>query len=394
MTKMKSRRYVNLFEPQCFPEETENEAIKNNMTIDYSFGHHDILNEFVKRKPEFQSHLAQLSKLSSKAIEERIQKAKGRSLLMTVIMLTGNCNANCAICYTDRRPKANELSFPEIKSIINQTLDLGSRLLYIPGEGEPTLDRSFWKILEYAEVKGIKIIMFTNGILFSNDAEAENAWGMSSEEIVRKLAKYPVYIYHKFWSLNPKLVGEMMNIDETKYEYVKTSVRGQTINIPKGLSFLFKWFPKKRIGIEVVVEKRNLKELANIIIPFISESGIKSFIEPIIHAGRCFGVFDFDPGISKDEYERLAPWLSRQNCRRAGYKLNIHNNGYLSYGMALVPKQIVPQSGVEDLNIRNGDSSLKNLYYLIHTNRCLVSGRYQINGCICEELNLRLARNL
>ncbi len=391
---MESRRYFNLFEPQCFLEETENEVIKNNMTIDYSFGHYDILNEFVKRRPGFHSHLEQVSKLSYKAIEEQVQKAKGRSLLMAVVMLTGNCNANCTICYTDRKLKSNELSFPEIKSIIDQTFDLGSRLLYIPGEGEPTLDRSFWEILEYAKVKGIKIIMFTNGILFSNDAEAENTWGMSCEEMVKKLINYPIYIYHKFWSSKPKLVAEMMNIDETKYQYLNTSVKGQTINIPKGLALLLKWFPKERIGIEVVVEKRNLKELLNIIIPFVAESGIKSYIEPILHAGRCFGVFDFDPEISKDEYETLAPWLSRQNCRRIGYKLNVYNNGYLSYGMALVPKQIVLQSAVEELNIRNHDGGLKNLYYLVHTNPCLVSGRYQINGCICEELNLRLAKNL
>ncbi len=364
------------------------------MTIDYSLGHYDILNEFVQKKPEFRNHLEHLSKLSHETIVNEARKAKGRSLLITVLMLTGKCNANCTICYTDRESKPNELSFMEIKAIIDQTYEMGSRLLYIPGEGEPTLDRSFWKILDYAKLKGITVIMFTNGILFSNNNDALNTWGVTSEEMIKKLMNYPVYIYHKFWSSIPKLAAEMMHIDEAKSQYVtNTSVSGKTISIPKGLALLLKWFPKERIGIEVVVEQRNLKELFNIIIPFVTESKIKSYIEPILHAGRCFGVFDIDPQISDDKYKVLTHWLSLQCCRRMGYKIVVHNNGYLSYGMALVPGQIAPLSAVEELNIRNRDGSLKNLYQLIHTNPYLVSGRYQINGCICEELNLRLARH-
>lgn len=391
---MKFKKYLNLFEPQCIPEETEDEAIKNNMTVDYLFGHADTLIEFVERKPKFRNHLGWLSKLNSTTVGEQVKKAKSKSLLITTIMLTGNCNADCTICYTDRKIKSNELSFPEIRSIMDQTFDLGSRILYIPGEGEPTLDSSFWKILEYAKAKTIKVIMFTNGILLSNDSEAKNAWGISSEEIVRKLTSYPIYIYHKLWSTNTKLVAEMMNIDEGKYEYLKTSVKGQAINIPKGLALLLKWFPKERVGIECVVEKRNLQDILNFIIPFVIEKEIKSYIEPIIHAGRCFGVFDFDPDIIKVENKALSPWLSRQNCRRMSYNLTVHNSGHISYGMALSPKQIVPESTIEELNIKRPDGSLKNLYEMIHTNPYLVFGRYQINGCVCEELNLRLAKNL
>lgn len=389
---MKTLRYFNLFEAQSFSEELENEVIRNNMTIDYYFGHIDILNEFVNRKPEFQKHLNDLSLLSYESLERLVKKVKNKSLLMTVIMLTGACNANCTICYTDRKLKPNELSFSEIKAIIDQTYDLGSRLIYIPGEGEPTLDRNLWKVLEYARVKGINVILFTNGILLSNDIEAKNRWQMSAEEIVKKLVEYPVSIYHKFWSTNPKLVVEMMNIDEKIYEYVNFSVKGRTINIPKGLFLLLKTFPKERVGIEVVVEKRNLNEIIDVIIPFVIESGVKSYIEPLLHAGRCFGVFDFDPEISKEEWEKLEPWLSRQNCRRVGYKIVIHNNGYLSYGMALTLTQIAAPFETEKFNIRNLDGGLKDLFKILHTNPYLVSGRYKINGCICEEVNLLLTK--
>lgn len=391
---METKRYFNLFEPQRFSSLAEDEAIRNNMTIDYFFGHRGNLREFVERKPEFGDHLQQLSKVSCRSMQDEVQRAKSRSVLMTVLMLTGRCNANCAICYSNRKLKPNELAFAEIKSIIDQTHELGSRLIYIPGEGEPTLDPSFWRTLEYAKSKGMRVILFTNGILLSNDIEAENEWGMSSEEVVRKLRDYPVYIYHKLWSTDPALVVEMMRINENIYNYTTISVRGEQITVPKGIALLLRLFPKHRVGIEAVVEKRNIKELLKTIVPFVSASGIKSYIEPIIHAGRCFGVFDFDPQMSKDEYRSLSPWLSRRNCRRVGYKLNVHNNGYLSFGMALAPEQIVAAPEVERLNIRDYDGSLKNLYNLIHTDPCLVSGRYKIDGCICEKLNLRLARNV
>lgn len=382
----------NIFKPQYIKEAMESKIIKNNMLIDFSFGHYDILESFTKRKPEFRNYLEQLYNTNPQVIENQLQMAKVNSLLITTIMLTGQCNADCEICFTDRKLKPNKLSFHEIKSIIAQTVSLGSRILYIPGEGEPLLDRNLWEILDYANEKGMEIILFTNGILLSNDIESKNIWGITSEELTKKLKKYPIYIYHKLWSLNHNLLEEMMNINTSMYSYSKITFNGHSISIPKGLLNLLKWFPRERVGVEVVVEKRNLDEIINVIIPFIMEKSIKSYIEPIIHAGRCFGVFDHDVKMSEYEYKKLIPWLSRQNCRRVCYKLNVFNNGYLSYGMALSPEQITPKKSIEELNIRSGDDNLKDLYYLIHTNSCLVEGRYQINGCVCEERNLKLSR--
>jgi len=77
----------------------------------------------------------------------KLESAKQNSLLNTIVMLTGKCNANCSVCYTDCRAKKTELTGVEICGILDETYKLGSRLLYIPGEGEPTLDKSFWTVL-------------------------------------------------------------------------------------------------------------------------------------------------------------------------------------------------------------------------------------------------------
>ena len=390
MKSQSNDRYYNLFEPQRFSEEVEDTAIRNNMTIDYAFGHASILSDFTERIPKFREHFEELHSWKKNLVEERAIAAKGSSVLMTVIMLTGECNANCNICYTDRRRKVGELSFEQMCSVIDQTYDLGSRLVYIPGEGEPTLDAGFLDLVDYIQSRSMNLILFTNGILFSNEAECLRKWGMSSEEMVRYLSKRSVFIYHKLWSTRPNVLAEMMNVEESAYRFSTIELDKHHIQIPAGLDLLLRHFPRERVGVEVVISRQNLGNILNEIIPLIVSTGVKSYIEPILHAGRCFGQHDFDPIFKTGESERLQPWLSRQNCRRVGYKIIVHNDGFLSYGMALTASQISKSS--EALKIIDSSGRISGLFHKVHTNSDLVSGRYQLCNCICEEINLRMAK--
>lgn len=383
-------QYVNLFSPQSFNEDDEQTATRNNITIDLYFGHKQVLEAFVSTNPIYQPHFEWLTHLTPQELKREAEDARRKSLLMTVIMLTGECNADCPICYTDRRKKRNELTAPEIKRVMDETYALGSRLLYIPGEGEPTLDKALFEILEHARDIGMQVIMFTNGLLLSSDDEARSRWGITSEEFVHRLSKYPVYVYHKLWSTNPDLLAEMMHIDRSAYQYVDINVGGRKAQIPRGLDLLLRYFPRERIGIEVVVERRNVHEIAQLIIPLIRQLVIKSYIEPIIHAGRCFNLFAYDT--PAEAMVPLGHWLARQNCRRVAYKLVVHSDGTLSYGMALPNRTLRELHGDCDvLQIRDASAGLGDLFALIHTNPVLVWGRYQIRGCICEEMNLKLA---
>jgi hypothetical protein len=385
-------RSCNIFEPQYFSKQTEDIVIRNNMTIDFSFGHQRILETFVERMPEFENHFAALNRMSTNGLRNAVVHAKRNSLLMTAIMIGGKCNANCDICYTDRTSHTYPLTLSEIKGIIDQSYNLGARVIYIPGEGEPTLDNNFWNILEYVAKKEMRIIIFTNGILFSNESEAQKVWSISCEEIVKRLAQYPVYVYHKLWSSNPDVVSEMMGIDSDKYTYEEISINGKIGHIPRGIDLLMKWLPRERVGVEVVVERRNVREIVEVMIPFIQEKDIKSYIEPIIHSGRCFGKFEYDPLMNQGEIERLQPWIARTNCRRMGYILNILNTGYLSCGMALKPEQVAPFTEIELFNVRDHDGGLGDIYLINHTNTYLVSSRYEIEGCFCDKFNLNLAK--
>ncbi len=293
MTTSTECSYFNVFKTQSFNPEKENEFISNNMTIDYYFGHKNIVEQFANRCTEFLSHLESLGKLSHSELERNVASARAKSVLLTVIMLTGKCDADCKICCTDRQFKGNEeLKLDEISLIFEQVKKLGSETIYIPGEGEPLLDKNVWEVLELARQMKFNIIMFTNGIILSNDDLAKKQWGMSSEDIVKNLATYPVYIYHKLWSTDENLLSELMRIPRGIYCSQPFCISGDEneahmeIMIPKGLNLLLKHLPLDRVGIESVVTNRNCEEIKEAIIPFIKRTGIKSYIEPLIHGAR------------------------------------------------------------------------------------------------------------
>jgi len=388
---MKEFGYLNLLVPQVFSLQEEQQAIQNTMTIDYAFGHREIVRQFAENHRRFIGHFDWLAKLSSSQLKQALQTAKPNSLLMTMIMLTGECNANCEICYTDRRKKANELSFEEIRSIIDRTKALGSKTVYIAGEGEPTLDSSFFKVVEYVKAIGSRMLVFTNGTLLSNDQLAKERWGMSSEEIVLRLADAPVWIYHKFWSTHPELVDRLMRLPTTiNYEYVNWPLNdGRVIFIPKGLFLLLKHLPRERVGIEVVIERRNANEVADRIVPFIMQTGVKSYLEPIIHSGKNFNVHSYDP--TEEQLALLRPYLVRQGCTRVAYKFAVHNNGDATPGISILPNHLRLQENYTHLNIR-GENGVKDIFMLRHTHPFLVQNRYRIDGCLCEMFNLEMAK--
>lgn len=372
---------TNIFEAQELKEEQENDIIRNNILIDLYYGNNKIVRDFVQKNPRI---------TDCRNFEQygynRLDFARKNSLFMTVMMLTGQCEADCEVCYTDRRKNHQGLIRSEIIEVLNQTSLLGSRLLYIPGEGEPILDDAFWVMLEHAKKVGMEVVIFTNGILLSNDSYARKRWGISADEIVSRLLRFPTYIYHKLWSLDPEKHAEMMGISMNLFEWTRLSAGSKTYFVPKGLVRLIERFPRNRVGIQVIAERRNFHELSSKIIPFIQELSIKSYIEPILHSGRMRGRKDLD--LTDSELQSFGPWISRKECRRIAHKIVVHNDGTLSPGMGFKPTDLkIIQENINEYSIRNAEGQIRDIFSLIHQNQFFVWSRYQIEGCLCERIN-------
>lgn len=80
--------------------------------------------------------------------------------------VTKKCNLRCNHCFNSSgKELADELTFTEIKNIINQLSDLGVFNIKVTG-GEPFERDDIFNILEYADKKEINYIIFSNGTNF------------------------------------------------------------------------------------------------------------------------------------------------------------------------------------------------------------------------------------
>lgn len=100
--------------------------------------------------------------------------------LSVALELTYRCNLSCQMCYHHRAEinpitrevfqtlKERELSFDEIKKLIDDMADLGVKVLSLHG-GEPLLKSDFDEIVLYAKQKGIILSMITNALTITEE---------------------------------------------------------------------------------------------------------------------------------------------------------------------------------------------------------------------------------
>lgn len=95
---------------------------------------------------------------------DSLVKEKRLKPLITQWQCTKECNYHCIHCGSDSGKKApNELKTHEIKSVIDDLIDLGCEMFFLTG-GEPLLRPDLFDILTYAKKAGIKQTGFaTNG---------------------------------------------------------------------------------------------------------------------------------------------------------------------------------------------------------------------------------------
>lgn len=98
-------------------------------------------------------------------------KDKG-SLLAFDLEITARCNNNCRHCYInlsgkDKVAYEKELSFNQIKKIVDEAVSLGAIWCLITG-GEPLLREDFFEIYLYLKKAGLLVSVFTNATLITD----------------------------------------------------------------------------------------------------------------------------------------------------------------------------------------------------------------------------------
>jgi radical SAM protein with 4Fe4S-binding SPASM domain len=162
-----------------------------------------------------------------------------RSLLSFDLEITARCNNNCRHCYinlpvNDIEAKKKELSFGQIKKIIDQAVGLGALWCLITG-GEPLLRKDFFDIYLYLKKKGVLVSVFTNATL------------ITAEHI-------------EFFQKHPPRDIEVTVYGTTKETYEKVTRRqGSFMQFMQGLELLLKNNIKVRF--KAMALRSNVREL-------------------------------------------------------------------------------------------------------------------------------------
>ncbi|MBP2634986.1 MAG: mftC 3 [Firmicutes bacterium] len=85
---------------------------------------------------------------------------------------TQQCNINCIHCYRDAGAKqADELSTAEGKKLLSEIAKAGFKIMILSG-GEPLLRPDIYELIAHAASVGLRPVLGTNGILFTEDVPA------------------------------------------------------------------------------------------------------------------------------------------------------------------------------------------------------------------------------
>lgn len=87
---------------------------------------------------------------------------------MIQIMLTSKCNIRCKICEVWKQKFESELTTDEVKSLLDQAIDMGARTVYFTG-GEALLRPDILELIDYAARPGVITTVNTNGSLITKD---------------------------------------------------------------------------------------------------------------------------------------------------------------------------------------------------------------------------------
>lgn len=225
-------------------------------------------------------------------------------------VMTRQCLRNCFHCFTDK--SSNTLSLDEIKSTIDQLAAMQIKAIDFLGEGEPTLDKHFFEILEYTASKGIQPVVFS-------DAASK----MRDIDFVRRLKKIWATVCPKCDSLRN---AEYQNwvVWDTTWTYFDQ--RNEALQL-----LIQEWFNEvredgsTRLWFDMVVSRRNMHEVEKTL-RYCREHNIRIVFTTYLPSGRSKDK-NFDKEHVLSEAEKAELWkLVQKIDQEYGFEHKVLNN--------------------------------------------------------------------
>jgi MoaA/NifB/PqqE/SkfB family radical SAM enzyme len=201
--------------------------------------------------------------------------------------MTGACPHDCFHCFTDKDKKT--LSLEEIKGVIDQLAEMDTHAIDFLGEGEPTIDRDFFEIIEYTSSKGIQPVVFTDA-----------ATKMRDKTFVQRVYESGASVAPKCDSLfNPEYQNWVVRDRIGNY----FAQRNEAIDllIEQGFNEV-KEDGTTRLGFDMVLSSRNVHE-AEQTLRYCRDNNLWLVLSWYLPSGRS-GSEDFDRSLVVDETQK------------------------------------------------------------------------------------------
>ena len=161
-----------------------------------------------------------------------MQKVKLSDYGFNILQLEtqANCNMACSFCpYPLKDDKSSKYSMAEIKNILDQIDIEDEYFQYVTFSqyNEPLLDSRIFEILEYTNMKNIKTLFITNGLLLNKDKNVDG-----------------------LLNTNPKVKISLQVLDQNKHK----DARGLNMELDEYVNTI----TKKRTGVGTITPKEFL----------------------------------------------------------------------------------------------------------------------------------------
>lgn len=219
------------------------------------------------------------------------------------VNLTNRCNTHCKYCFQTARPAEKDfLNFDNIVMILKFVMskaDLGQkRILHLTG-GEPTMNRDFFRIVQYAVDNDFTVRIQTNGL----------AWSGFKEENLMLLNNPRV-------SLKVSLDGW----NAPTHEFLRAP--GTFNQIIESLTILHRY--SSMIGIKTCIHEKNIDELYKML-DICRELKVQGFSYNMLRReGDALSEVDYQEFEIPERLvaEKLIPWFNRPEYQ---YLMNGNN---------------------------------------------------------------------
>ena len=225
--------------------------------------------------------------------------------------MTHACPHDCFHCFTDKLKKT--LTLGEIKNTIDQLAEMKTIAIDYLGEGEPTIDKDFFEIIEYTSKKGIQPIVFTDAATKLRDVE-----------FVRRIKKSGASILPKCDSLWNAEYQNWVVGDKTGTFFDQRNEAIQLL-IKEGFNRIEE-DGTTRLGFDMVVSKKNMNEVEKTL-RYCRDNNLWIIFAFYLPSGRSgFEEFDKKLMLTKEEKNKIYKSVKKIDEQEYGFKHIVVNN--------------------------------------------------------------------